>query len=214
MARGPRYKVPFRRRREGLTNYYKRRKYILSGKPRLVIRKTLNHMIVQVIAAKPEGDITLVSAHTRELVRDFGWKANCGNTPAAYLAGLLAGYKALLKGIKEAIIDIGLHRPIKGSRVFAALKGALDAGLHVPHSEEILPDEDRVRGVHIAEYARMLAEKDPERYRRQFSKYLENGLRPEDLPKHFEEVLSRIKEKYEKLLAERGIVVAAEETQK
>ncbi|MEM3964737.1 MAG: 50S ribosomal protein L18, partial [Thermofilaceae archaeon] len=37
MARSGRYKVPFRRRREGVTNYYKRRRLILSGKPRLVV---------------------------------------------------------------------------------------------------------------------------------------------------------------------------------
>ncbi len=202
MARGPRYKVPFRRRREGLTNYYKRRKYILSGKLRFVVRKTLNHTIVQIVKATPTGDITLVSAHTRELVRDFGWKANCGNVPAAYLVGFLAAAKALKKGIKEAIIDIGLHRPVKGARVFAALKGAIDAGLNIPHSPEIFPEDYRIRGEHIANYAKMLKEQDEEKYRRMFSLYLARGLPPEELPKHFEEVLNKIKEKYRGVIKE------------
>jgi large subunit ribosomal protein L18 len=37
----PTYKMPFRRRREGKTNYTKRLKLLLSRKPRLVVRKSL-----------------------------------------------------------------------------------------------------------------------------------------------------------------------------
>ena len=40
MGHGPRYRVPWRRRREGKTNYYKRFKMIKSRKIRLVARKT------------------------------------------------------------------------------------------------------------------------------------------------------------------------------
>jgi len=50
--------------------------------------------------------------------------------------------------------------PVKGSRVFAALKGAVDAGLKVPHSESILPDESRIKGEHIAAYAKSLDEEE------------------------------------------------------
>jgi len=128
MARTGRYKVKFRRRREGKTNYYKRREMIKSGLPRLVIRKTNNYIIAQVVTAKVTGDAVIVSATSKELVR-LGWKGGTKNTPAAYLVGLLIGYKALLKGVKRAIPDIGLHRPIKGARVFAVIKGAVDAGL-------------------------------------------------------------------------------------
>ncbi len=191
MARGPRYKVPFRRRREGKTNYRKRLKLILSGKPRLVARKTLNHIIAQVVEARVEGDHVLVAAHSSEL-RKFGWLASCDNTPAAYLTGLLAGYRALKAGIKEAILDIGLHRPTRGARVFAVLKGAVDAGLKVPYSEEILPSEDRIRGEHIANYAKILKDTDPLKYERHFSQYLKRGLLPEELPNHFEIVREKI----------------------
>ena len=198
MAHGPRYRVPFRRRREGKTNYHKRLALLKSGKPRLVVRKTLNHHVAQIVVYDPKGDKTLVSAHTRELMRDFGWKGHCGNTPSAYLLGLLIGYKALEKGISEAILDIGLHPPTKGSSIFAILKGAVDAGLNVSHSEEIYPSEDRIRGETIAEYAKMLKEEDEEKYRRQFGGYLLKGLEPEKLPEHFDEVKARIIEKFKR----------------
>jgi len=187
MAKGSRYNVPYRRRREGKTDYRKRKALILSRKPRLVVRGSLKNIIVQIIAAKPHGDEVLVSAHSRELLKNYGWRAPRGNLPAAYLTGLLCGLKAKAKGIEEAVLDIGLHSPTKGARVFAALKGVLDAGLNVPHGEEKLPDENRIQGVHVAQYAKMLSA-NAERYAAAFSKYLENKVPPESLPEHFAEV--------------------------
>jgi large subunit ribosomal protein L18 len=190
MARGPRYKVPRRRRREGKTNYYKRYRMVLSGHPRFVVRKTLNYIWVQVAVAKPEGDYILAAAHSRELVKKFGWKGGTANTPAAYLTGLLAALRALEKNIKYAVPDIGLHRPTRGSMVFAAIKAANDVGLKVPMSEEVAPSLDRIRGVHIAEYAKILKERGLDKTR--FSKYYERGLDPETLPSHFDEVKKAI----------------------
>jgi len=200
MAHGPRYKVPRRRRREGKTNYYKRYVMVLSGKPRLVVRKTNKYIWVQVIKAKPEGDVTVAAAHSRELVKKYGWLGGTKNTSAAYLTGLLAALRALKAGVNYAVLDIGLHHPVKGARVFAALKGALDAGLEVPYSEEILPDESRIRGEHIAKYAALLAQENPELYERRFSLYLKRGLQPEKLPEHFEEVKNKILEEYRDVL--------------
>jgi large subunit ribosomal protein L18 len=200
MARGGRYKVPFRRRREGLTNYRKRRKYLLSKKPRLVVRKTNKHIIAQIVIAKPQGDVTVVGLDTRVLAK-FGWKGDENNTAAAYLLGLIVGYKARIRGVREAILDIGLHRPTRGARVFAVLKGALDAGLKIPYGEEVLPSEERIRGEHIARYAEKLKKENPEAYRARFSRYFQRGLEPEKLPEHFEEVKRRIIEYYEKRLA-------------
>ena len=197
-AKGPKYSVPFRRRREGKTDYRARRALILSKMPRIVARGSLKHMTVQVVNAKVEGDEVLASAHSKELVRDYGWKGACGNVPAAYLTGLLCGLKALQKGIKKAILDIGLRTPVKGSRVFAVLKGALDAGLEVPHSEEILPDDSRIKGEHIANYAKMLASENPEEYNRRFSEYLAKKLKPEKLPEHFAKVKEKILAAFEK----------------
>jgi len=197
MAHGAKYRVPFvpfRRRREGKTDYRRRLRLLLSKKPRLVVRKSLNNIIAQIVEYDEKGDRVVISAHTRELLK-LGYKGHRGNLPAAYLLGYLIGKKALKKGYNEAILDIGLHGATKGAAVFAVLKGALDAGMDIPHGESILPDEERIRGEHIRRYAQLLKEEDEEKYKRQFSKYLENGLPPENLPEHFEE----IKEKIEKL---------------
>lgn len=191
MAKNARYRVPFRRRREGKTDYKTRKALVLSKKPRLVVRGSLKNVIAQIVIAKPEGDEVLVSAHSKELSREYKWKAPRGNIPTAYLTGLLCGLKAKTKGIKKAILDIGLHSPSRGARVFAALKGAIDSGLDIPHSEEKLPDEKRISGEHIAEYAKVLAS-NPEVYRLRFSSYLAQKLPPENLSKHFAEIKKKI----------------------
>lgn len=191
MARGPRYCVPFRRRKEGKTDYKARKALLLSGKPRLVARGSLKNIVIQIVVAKPSGDEVTVSAHSRELAKQYGWKAPRGNLPAAYLTGLLCGLKAKAKRVKEAILDMGLCSPSKGARGFAVLKGVLDAGVNVPHSEERFPKEKRIRGEHIAEYAEKLVS-NPEEYQTRFSKYLEQKLPPEKLPKHFSEVKKAI----------------------
>ena len=196
MATGPRYRVPFRRRREGKTNYRSRRALVLSGVPRLVIRLTLNHTIVQLIEAKAIGDKIVVSAHSRELVKKYAWLGNCGNLPSAYLTGFLCGFKAISNGLDKAFLDIGLHIPSKGTRLFAALKGIVDAGVKVPHSEDVLSDEYRISGKHIADYAKQLAS-EPEIYKNRFSNYLSKGSRPEELPEHFNAVKDRITSSFE-----------------
>lgn len=148
MAQGPTYRVKFRRRREGKTNYYRRRRLLLSRRSRLVVRKTNTNTIVQIVNASVVGDSTVASAISSEL-GDHGWTAGTGNIPAAYLTGLLAGLRAKSRGVKEAVLDVGLNPPVKGSRVYAALKGAVDAGLEVPHNPEVLPDDSRITGEHI-----------------------------------------------------------------
>ena len=191
MAHSAKYRVPFRRRGEGKTNYRLRLKLLLSRKPRLVARKSLNNMVAQLVAYDEKGDKVLVSAHSRELVK-MGYKGHCGNIPAAYLTGLLLGKKALKEGYDEAVLDIGLNAATKGAAVLAILKGAVDAGMDIPHSEDILPEEERINGSHVKEYAELLKEEDEEKYKKQFSKYLEKGLNPEDLPEHFEEIKEKV----------------------
>lgn len=196
MAKGPSYRVPFRRRREGKTNYQSRRAIVLSRLPRLVVRGTLRHMIVQVVEAKATGDKVLVSAHSRELMKAFGWQGNCGNVSAAYLTGLLCGYRAVASGLERAVLDTGLQSPSRGARVFAGLKGALDAGVEVPHSEVVLPDEKRIRGEHVVDYANRLSS-NPDAYQQRFSKYLSRGLRPEQLSEHFSLTKEKIVSSFE-----------------
>lgn len=190
MAHGSRYKVAFRRRREGKTDYHARLRLIDLDKSRLVVRISNNHVIAQIINVAESGDETVVSAHSKELQR-LGWLAGTKNTSAAYLTGYLCAKKALSNGVEGAVLDIGLKPAIKGSKVFAALKGASDAGLQVPHGESILPDESRITGEHIAEYAKSL---DEEELNKKFSQYLDKGLSPVDLPDHFEDMKKKIDE--------------------
>jgi large subunit ribosomal protein L18 len=152
MSTGPRYFIPFRRRREGRTDYYARGKLLISEDPRMVVRRTNREIIIQLTVPEPEGDRTLVVAYSRDL-KGYGFTGSGSGTPAAYLTGILFGARCRKAGHPAAILDIGLRRASPGSRVFAALKGAVAAGLAVPHGEEVLPDDSRVRGEHIAAYA-------------------------------------------------------------
>ena len=189
MARNARYRVQLRRRREGKTDYQARKALVVSGKPRLVARKSIKNMIAQIVFAKAQGDEVLASAHSSEMAK-FGWKAATGNVPSAYLTGLLCGLRAKKEGITEAVFDIGLIPPTKGSRLFATLNGILDAGVEVPHSEEKLAKE-RLNGVHIAAYGKKLGA-GSESYTAKFSGYLGKSLAPEKLPEHFTQVKADI----------------------
>ena len=57
----------------------------------------------------------------------------------------------MAKGRSDAVLDIGLAGSTPGGRVFSALKGMIDAGMDIPHSEEVLPDEERLNGDHISD---------------------------------------------------------------
>ncbi|MEM0026860.1 MAG: 50S ribosomal protein L18 [Ignisphaera sp.] len=205
MAHGSNYKVPKKRRREGKTNYHKRYKLARNKHIVLMIRKTNKYISVQFVYLTPMGDYVIVSAHSRELVKLFGWRGGTKNTPAAYLVGLLAGLRASKLGIKEAIADIGLHRPVKGSKIFAVIKGVIDGGVKVPVDQEMLPGDDRLRGVTIAEYAKTLSEKDPEKFNRQFSALLRTGFDPRNLVEHFEHVRNVILNVYSSISENKNI---------
>jgi large subunit ribosomal protein L18 len=143
MARKASDRVPFRRRREGKTNYRYRLAQVKSGKPRAVVRKSLTKTTVQFIAFDYAGDKVIAQATSTEL-KKFGWEGSTTNITSAYLTGLLAAQRAKGKKVNEAVLDIGLHSPIKGSKMFASLKGILDGGVDVPHGEEILPSDEDV----------------------------------------------------------------------
>src|SRR6266568_3386306 len=127
MANSPRYALPYRRRREGKTDYKLRRALVKSGKPRAVVRLTNKYVTVQITDATITGDIVRASASSRELPK-LGWKGGLGNLPSAYLTGALAARRAVQRGIKEAILDLGLKGPTKGSKLFAVPKAL--AGEH------------------------------------------------------------------------------------
>ncbi len=180
MAAGPRYQVPFRRRREGRTNYHRRLGLVLSRKPRMVVRKSRKNTIIQLVTPGEQGDFSMISAISHELTK-YGYTASTGNVPAAYLTGLLFGRRSLAAGYQEAVLDIGLNASSKGSRVYAALMGALEAGLEVPYNEKALPSKDRVQGEHIARYA----SENP-------NNFLNYKIPPQEIPAHIDVVKQKI----------------------
>ena len=181
MATGPQYTVPMRRRREARTDYHQRLRLLKSGKPRLVARTSNTQVRAQLVATGPQGDETVASARSNDL-REYGWEAPTGNMPAAYLTGLLAGLRALDAGRAQAVLDIGLHSPTPGNKVFAVQEGALDAGLEIPHNDSVLADWSRTRGEHIAAYA----EREEGLYSGAFD--------ATELPAHFDELRERLLE--------------------
>ncbi len=153
----PTYKMQFRRRREFKTNYKKRLTLLKSRKPRLVVRKSLKYIRAQIIEYDEKGDKTIASVVSSEL-KKLGWNFACDNTPAAYLTGLLIGKKAKEKKIDEVVLDAGLHTSTKGSRIYAVVKGAVDAGLKLPYDPVVLPSDERISGKHIADYNKKVAD--------------------------------------------------------
>ncbi len=184
------FTVPFRRKRQGRTYYKKRLRLLKSDRCRLVVRKSLRNMQISIIKYSPKGDQVILTMNSRALGK-FGWKGDNGNISSAYLTGYAAGKKSIEKGIKDAILDLGFNKSTKGSRLYAALSGAIDAGLEIPINDEILPTKERISGEHIAKYASSLKNEKP-KYEKQFSSYLKKGLKPEEIVKHFNEVKVKI----------------------
>jgi len=149
-------RMPPRRRRERLTDYRQRLKLVKSGQPRLVVRRTNRYIIAQFIQSKAAGDKTITTVTSKKLA-EYGWKGSFKNMAAAYLTGLLAGHLARAAGITDAVVDLGLYTPVSGSRLFAVVKGASDAGLTIPYDEDVIPSEERLKGEHIRKYFEMIS---------------------------------------------------------
>ncbi len=149
MSTGPRYRVHFRRRREGKTDYRVRLRLLRSGQSRAVVRCSGRRVRVSIVAFDPVGDRVVAAADSAELGRIDFPATRIASTPAAYLTGLLAGLRAKSGGTAEAVLDVGLRRPTPGGRLSAALKGLLDAGIDIPHGKEGFPTPDRLNGAHL-----------------------------------------------------------------
>ncbi|MBN1502035.1 50S ribosomal protein L18 [Candidatus Woesearchaeota archaeon] len=148
MAKKRIYTVYHRRKRSGKTNYRKRIALLKSNKTRFVVRKSNRNLVVQFIDFYTKGDKVLVTLNSSKL-EEYGWKLSKKNIPAAYLLGLLASKKS---PVKEAVLDIGLHTPTKGAKIFAVLKGAADGGLNIHYTEGKFSDEERISGAHIGKW--------------------------------------------------------------
>jgi ribosomal protein L18 len=113
---------------------------------------------VQIVVSDVAQDKILFGTSSKILLTKGLSDAKSGtlkNRFAAYLTGFLVG-KKMKEKVKEAIVDIGMHRNIQKSRVYAAVKGAKDAGLVVACSETALPEEKEI--ARTAEMQKLLAD--------------------------------------------------------
>merc|ERR1712029_1149984 len=107
----------------------------------------------------------------------------------------------------KVFLDVGLTRTSTGARVFGAMKGASDGGLYVPHSENRFPgydieskelDAETLRKYifagHVAEYMETLADDDEERYKSQFSGYIDDDLEADGLEELYQDAHKQIRE--------------------
>jgi large subunit ribosomal protein L18 len=186
------YTNTLKRIRQHKTNYRKRSAILIGRRPFITTKISSQNILAQTLKPTLTGDVVIASAHSRELIQ-HGWKGSMNSMPACYLTGLLLGNKCMEKGAASAVLYTGNDRFT--TRVAACLKGIVDSGINIPVSRESLPKEDRVSGKHIAEYANLLKD-NQEKYDSRFSGLIKQGLRPEDYPRHFEEIRMIISEKH------------------
>ncbi len=203
-----------------------------SPKYRFVVRFSNRDITCQVVYAKIQGDVVMTAAYAHELPR-FGIEHGLTNWAAAYATGLLCARRLLVKlGLADkyegntevdgsfyqvealedgprpfkAFLDVGLRRTTTGSRIFGALKGAVDGGMNIPYSEARFPGYDKeakaadaellrsyVYGGHVAEYMEYLIEDDEETYKKLFSSYIADGIEPDALEDIYTEAHEKIR---------------------
>merc|ERR1711871_793397 len=100
---GKRFQVKYKRRREGKTDYYARKRPVTQDKNkfgtpkyRFVVRFTSKDIICQVVSSKIKGDICHAAAYAHELPR-YGLSVGLTNYSAAYCVGLLCARRLLTK---------------------------------------------------------------------------------------------------------------------
>ncbi|KAK9880199.1 hypothetical protein WA026_010073 [Henosepilachna vigintioctopunctata] len=222
-----RYQVKFKRRREGKTDYYARKRLIVQDKNkyntpkyRLIVRLSNRDITCQVAYSRIEGDQIVCAAYSHELPK-YGVKVGLTNYAAAYCTGLLLARRLLKKlgldtlyegtteidgdeynveavedgpGAFRCYLDVGLNRTTTGARVFAAMKGAVDGGLNIPHSTKRFPGYDsetktfnaevhraHIFGQHVADYMKILEEEDADAFKRQFNRYIKLGINADQI---------------------------------
>jgi len=183
------FAVQYRRKRSGKTDYRRRVRMISGFDTRIVVRRTLGGLLLQVAEYGNTGDKVTHSVRSQDL-KKLGWNYDPKNLPSAYLAGYKLGK---MIGNKEIIADIGETKSVGGGRIYAALKGLVDAGVALRVSEEVLPPMNRINGSHIAAYAKHLKEKGEKIYQKQFGAAVKRGAIPENIVKAFAETKEKIK---------------------
>jgi large subunit ribosomal protein L5e len=207
-----RFQVKWRRRRERKTDYYFRKRLICqdkrkynSPKFRIVVRISKHNIICQFVNSKIEGDKILNAVYSRELIK-FGIQFGLTNFPSAYESGILLSKKILsnkllkkgshnvstqnIPQIIKAFLDIGLTRATVGHKVFACMKGVIDGGVNIPHSEKKYPGytnekgfdpellKNRIKGQHVYSYMNSLKEEDENKFCKVFSSSVKFDISP------------------------------------
>jgi len=147
-------RVVKKRRRENKTDYKLRKGLLESGVPRVVIRRTNKYFIIQLVKSNEAQDSVVFNLTSKELSK-YGWdlkkySGSLKSIPAGYLTGILFAKKIDDKKSKF-IIDLGMVRTIRGSRVFSVVKGLIDGGLNINANEKVFPSEKRINGEHLKE---------------------------------------------------------------
>lgn len=111
-----RYQTKFRRRRQGKTDYYARKRLVVNDKDkydtkkyRMVVRFTNKRVITSVVYSTIKGDMTVAAADSKELT-NFGVTNGLTNYAAAYATGLLLA-RRLLKDKKIDAQFKGCEKP-------------------------------------------------------------------------------------------------------
>ncbi|CAF96378.1 unnamed protein product, partial [Tetraodon nigroviridis] len=234
-----RYEVKFRRRREGKTDYFARKRLVVQDKNkyntpkyRMIVRLSNRDICCQIAYAKIEGDHIVCAAYSHELPK-YGITVGLTNYAAAYCTGLLLARRLLHKfgmdqvyegqvevtgeefnvesvdgqpGAFTCYLDAGLARTTTGNKVFGALKGAVDGGLSIPHSLKRFPGYDteskefdaevhrkHIMGMNVADYMSYLMEEDEDAYKKQFSRFIKNGVTPDTVEEMYKKAHASIR---------------------
>jgi len=202
-------------------------------KNRLIVRISNKDVTAQIAYARIEGDVVICAAYSHELPK-YGVKVGLTNYPACYATGYLLARRCNAKfrlderyeGVEEvtgemycvedleqgpgamrAHLDVGLARTTTGAKVFAVMKGVVDGGIDVPHSEKRFPGydpeskefepsvlRDHIFGKHVADYMRKLMDEDEDSYKRQFSQYAKLGITADELEDIYKSAHQKIRE--------------------
>jgi len=145
-------RVQKRRRRQNKTDYLKRMKLLKSEKPRIVFRRTNKYLIAQYVVSDEAQDKVVFGFNSKDLLK-HGWdekaKGSLKSVTASCLLGYLSGKKILKDKLETPIIDFGMIRVLHKTKVFAFIKGLIDAGVKIVSKEEAFPEENRLMGEHL-----------------------------------------------------------------
>lgn len=141
-----------RRRKENKTDYLKRLKLLKSERARIVFRRTNRYIISEYIKSEDAQDKIIFGFDSRKL-NDYGWdkkaQGSLKSITASYLTGYLTGKTVIKQKLEMPILDAGMNRAIHKNKIYAFLKGLIDAGIKIECKKEFFPEEERIKGEHL-----------------------------------------------------------------